>query len=110
MASYPSIEFPNNIVPETFNINAFVSRALQSDNVLTSSLNVLGQSNTINNTGDLSSNTITSTGLVTCNNGLTVTGAILNYGTYAASGLMTLNGGLSVTANGLTSNTITSSD
>ena len=90
MASYPSIEFPNNIVPQTFNKNAFVSKALQSDNILTSSLNVLGastlntlQSNTINNTGDLSSNTITNTGeltsntitssvLVTCNNGLTV--------------------------------------
>ena len=59
MASYPSIEFPNNIVP----------KALQSDNVFTSSLNVLRvstlntlQSNTINNTADLSSNTITSTG------------------------------------------------
>ena len=91
MASYPSIEFPNNIVPETFNKNAFVSRALQSDNVLTSSLNVLGpstlntlQSNTINNTGALSSNTITSTGAlssnsITCSNGLS-SGSISNTG------------------------------
>ena len=82
MASYPSIEFPNNIVPETFNKNAFVSKALQSDNVLTSSLNVLGpstlntlQSNTINNTGALSSNTITSTGALT-------SGSISNSGLY----------------------------
>jgi len=42
MASYPSIEFPNNIVPDVFNKNSFVSKALQSDNILTSSLNVLG--------------------------------------------------------------------
>ena len=46
---------------------------------------------------------------MTCNNGLTVTGAILNYGTFASSGLMSLNNGLTVTAGGLTSNTITSS-
>ena len=71
MASYPSIEFPNNEIPQTFNKNAFVSKVLQSDNVLTSSLNVLGpstlntlNSNTITNTEDLTSNTITSTGLV----------------------------------------------
>ena len=57
MASYPSIDFPKNEIPQTFNKNAFVSKVLQSDNVLTSSLNVLGtstlntlQSNTINNT------------------------------------------------------------
>ena len=43
MASYPSIEFPNNIVPETFNKNAFVSRALQSDNILTSNLMIKHQ-------------------------------------------------------------------
>ena len=116
MASYPSVEFPNNIVPETFNKNAFVSKALQSDNVFTSSLNVLGpstlntlQSNTINNTGDLSSNTITSSGSVTCNNGLTVTGSTLNYGTFASSGSVSCNNGLTVTAGGLSSNTITSS-
>ena len=35
MASYPSINFPNNEIPQTFNKNAFVSKALQSDNVLT---------------------------------------------------------------------------
>ena len=44
MASYPSIDFPNNEIPQTFNKNAFVSNALQSDNVFTSSLNVLGPS------------------------------------------------------------------
>ena len=105
MASYPSIQFPNNETPETFNKNAFVSRALQSDNVITSSLNVLGpstlntlQSNTINNTSDLTSNTITSTGLVTCNNGLTVTGGILNYRTFASSGSVSCNNGFAVTA------------
>ena len=108
MASYPSIKFPNDIVPQTFNTNAFVSKALQSDNILTSSLNVLGPS-TLNNTGDLSSNTITSSGLVTCNNGLTVTGSTLNYGTFASSGSVSCNNGLTVTAGGLTSNTITSS-
>jgi hypothetical protein len=64
MASYPSIEFPNNVIPEVFNKNSFVSKALKSDDIITSSLNVLGpstlntlQSNTINNTGNLSSNT-----------------------------------------------------
>ena len=35
MASYPSINFPNNVIPETFNKNAFETRALQSDNILT---------------------------------------------------------------------------
>ena len=116
MASFPSIDFPNNVIPQTFNKNSFVSKVLQSDNVLTSSLNILGpstlntlNSNTITNTGDLTSNTITSTGLVTCNNGLTVTGSTLNYGTFASSGSVSCNNGLTVTAGGLTSNTITSS-
>ena len=31
MASYPSIEFPNNVIPEVFNKNSFVSKALKSD-------------------------------------------------------------------------------
>ncbi len=73
MASYPSIEFPNNVIPQTFNRNSFVSKALNSDDIITSSLNVLGpstlntvQSNTINNTGNLSSNTITNTGAYKC--------------------------------------------
>jgi hypothetical protein len=44
MASYPSIEFPNGIIPEVFNKNSFVSKALKSDDILTSSLNVLGPS------------------------------------------------------------------
>ncbi len=44
MTSYPSIEFPINIVPTVFNKNSFVSKALKSDDILTSSLNVLGPS------------------------------------------------------------------
>jgi len=105
MASYPSIEFPNNVIPEVFNKNSFVSKALKSDDIITSSLNVLGpstlntlQTNSINNTGNLSSNTITSTGLLTCSNGLSVTGGILNYGTLASSGSVSCNNGFSVTA------------
>ncbi len=105
MASYPSIEFPNNVIPEVFNKNSFVSKALKSDDILTSSLNVLGpsslntlQSNAINNTGVLVTNTITSNGLVTCSNGLSVTGGILNYGTFASSNTVTCNNGFSVTS------------
>jgi hypothetical protein len=101
MASYPSIEFPNNIVPEVFNKNSFVSKALKSDDIITSSLNVLGpstqntiSSNTINNTDDLSSNTITCTGALT-------SGSIVNSG--ALSSVSITNSGL------LTSNTITCS-
>ena len=114
MASYPSIDFPNNEIPQTFNKNAFVSKALQSDNVFTSSLNVLGpstlntlQSNTINNTGALSSNTITNTGAlssnsITCSNGLS-SGSISNTGaltsnTITSSGLVTCSNGLTVSA------------
>ncbi len=99
MASYPSIEFPNGIVPETFNKNAFVSKALKSDDIITSSLNVLGssvlntvQTNTINNTGVLSSNSITCTAALS-------SGSIVNSGSIS-SGSIT-NSGL------LTSNTIT---
>ncbi len=105
MASYPSIEFPNNVIPETFNKNSFVSKALKSDDILTSSLNVSGPStlntltsNTINNTGNLSSNTITSNGLVTCSAGLSVTGGTLNYGMFASSNTVTCNNGFTVTA------------
>jgi len=104
MASYPSIEFPNNIVPETFNKNSFVSKALKSDDIISSSLNVLGpstlntvQSNTINNTSNLTSNTITSNGLLTCGDGLYVTGGLLNYGTLASSNTVTCHNGFSVT-------------
>ena len=107
MASFPAIEFPNNIVPQTFNKNAFVSKAFESDNVLTSSLNVLGPStlntltsNTITNTGLLTSNTITSTGTLS-------SGSITNTGALS-SGSVSCNSGLTVTAGGLTSNTITS--
>jgi hypothetical protein len=101
MASYPSIEFPNNIIPEVFNKNSFVSKALKSDDILTSSLNVLGpstlntlQSNTINNTSSLTSNSIT------CTTSLS-TGSITNSGSLSSA---------SITNSGaLSSNTITSS-
>ena len=103
MASYPSIEFPNNIVPQTFNKNAFVSKALQSDNILTSSLNVLGpstlntlQSNTITNTGALSSNTITSTGALSSGS-ITNTGA-LSSNTITSASTLTASNGFTVSA------------
>ena len=101
MASYPSIEFPNNVIPEVFNKNSFVSKALKSDDIITSSLNVLGpstlntlQTNTINNTGDLSSNTVVCTGALS-------SGSIVNSGSLSSASIT--NSGL------LTSNTITSS-
>jgi len=102
MASFPKIEFPNNIIPEVFNKNSFVSKALKSDDIITNSLNVLGpstlntlQSNTINNTGNLSSNTITSTGALT-------SGSIVNSGSISSA---------SITNSGaLSSNTITSTN
>jgi hypothetical protein len=114
MASYPSIEFPNNIVSETFNKNSFVSKALQSDNILTSSLNVLGpstlntlQSNTINNTGNLSSNTITCTAGLSSesivNSGALSSGSITNSGaltsnTITCTNALTASNGLTVSA------------
>ena len=103
MASYPSIEFPNNVIPQTFNKNAFVSKALQSDNILTSSLNVLGpstlntlQSNTINNTGDLTSHTITSTGALTSGS-ITNSGALTS-NTITCASTLTASNGFTVTA------------
>ncbi len=99
MASYPSIEFPNNVIPEVFNKNAFFSKALKSDDIITSSLNVLGpstlntvQSNSINNTSNLTSNSIT------CTAGLS-SGSIVNSGSISSASIT--NSGL------LTSNTIT---
>jgi hypothetical protein len=96
MASYPSIEFPNNIVPQTFNKNSFVSKALKSDDILTNSLNVLGpstlntlQSNTINNTSNLTSNSITCTADLT--SGSIVNSGSLSSGSIANSGLLTSN-------------------
>jgi hypothetical protein len=103
MASYPSIEFPNNIVPEVFNKNSFVSKALKSDDILTSSLNVLGpstlntlQSNTINNTSSLTSNSIS------CTAGLT-SGSITNSGsltsnTITSTNTLTASNGFTVSA------------
>ena len=46
---------------------------------------------------------------MTCNNGLSVTAGELTSNTITSSGLLTASNGLSVTAGGLTSNTITSS-
>ncbi len=103
MASYPSIEFPNNIVPE----------ALKSDDIITSSLNVLGlstlntlQSNTINNTGDLVSNTITSTGALTSgsivNSGSLSSNTITSASTLTASnGFVVSNGTVTFPANAI---------
>jgi len=113
MASYPSIEFPNNIVPQAFNKNAVVSKALQSDNILTSSLNCLGpstlntlSSNTINNTGALSSNTITNTGELTSgsitNTGALTSNTITCINALTASNGFTVSGGtISFPANGI---------
>jgi hypothetical protein len=91
MASYPSIEFPNNIIPEVFNKNSFNSKAFKSDDIITSSLNVLGpstlntlQSNTINNTGNLSSNTITNTGALS-------SGSITNSGSLSSNTITCTN-------------------
>ncbi len=103
MASYPSVEFPNNVIPQTFNKNSFVSKALQSDNILTSSINVLGpstlntlQSNTINNTGALSSNTITSTGASTSGS-ITNSGALTS-NTITCATTLTASNGFTVSA------------
>ena len=103
MASYPSIEFPNNVIPEVFNKNSFVSKALKSDDILTSSLNVLGpstlntlQSNTINNTGNLSSNTITSTGALT--SGSIVNSGALSSNTITCASTLTASNGFTVSA------------
>jgi hypothetical protein len=104
MASYPSIEFPNNVIPEVFNKNSFVSKALKSDDIITSSLNVLGpstlntlQSNTINNTGNLSSNSITctaalSSGSIT-NSGSLTSNTITCTNTLTASNNFTVSAG-----------------
>ena len=118
MASFPAIEFPNNEIPSTFNKNTFVSKALQSDNILTSSLNVLGpstlntlSSNTITNTGVLTSNTITSTGALSSgsitNTGALSSGSITNTGalssnTITSTNLLTASNGLTVTTGTIT--------
>jgi len=70
MASYPIITFPNNDTPLTFNINNFQPKTVQSDNISTTSLSVLGQSNL---------NSLTTSGLVTCNNGLNVAGGTVSF-------------------------------
>ena len=122
MSIVPKKYFINNEIPLQFNTGSFEVTSINSENLSGLSLDINGQSNlnyvdvignlnsvNIVNSGSVTSDTITSSGLITCNNGLTVTGSILNYGTFTASGLMTLNNGLSVTSGGLTSNAITSS-
>ena len=120
MASYPSINFPNNVIPTTFNKNAFVSKSLQSDSINTTSLNVLGASTlntlqsasivntstlssnsitctaalssaSITNTGDLTSNTITSTNTLTASNGFTVTAGTVSFASGAIA-ISSVNG------------------
>ena len=118
MASYPAIEFPNNEIPSTFNKNTFETKIMQSDNILTSSLNVLGPStlntltsNTITNTGVLTSNTITSTGALSSgsitNTGALSSGSITNTGaltsnTITSTNLLTASNGLTVTTGTIT--------
>ena len=48
MASYPAISFVNNEIATLFNLNSFQTKAVVSDVVQTSSLNVSGPSNTNN--------------------------------------------------------------
>jgi len=103
MASYPSIEFPNNIVPTVFNKNEFLSKALKSDDIITSSLNVLGpstlntlQSNTINNTGNLSSNTVVCTSDLS--SGSIVNSGSLTSNTITSANLLTASNGFTVAA------------
>ena len=103
MASYPSIEFPNNVIPQTFNKNSFVSKALKSDDILTSSLNVLGpstlntlQSNTINNTSTLTSNSITCT--ADLKSGSIVNSGALSSNTITCASTLTASNGFTVTA------------
>jgi hypothetical protein len=114
MASFPSIKFPNDIVPQTFNKNSFVSKALKSDDILTSSLNVLEvstlntvQSNTINNTSNLSSNTISCTGTLSSasisNSGALSSASISNSGalssnTITSASTLTASNGFTVSA------------
>ena len=75
MASYPSITFANNQTTPVFNSNTFQTKTNQSDNVTTSSLNVLGPSNL----NTVNTNTITSSGLIRANNGLNVTGGTVSF-------------------------------
>jgi hypothetical protein len=113
MASYPSIEFPNNVIPEVFNKNSFVSKALKSDDIITSSLNALGpstlntlQSNTINNTSSLTSNSISCTADLTSgsitNSGSLTSNTITCTNTLTASnGFAVSSGSVSFPANGI---------
>jgi hypothetical protein len=103
MASYPSIEFPNNVIPEVFNKNSFVSKALKSDDIITSSLNVLGpstlntlQSNSINNTSNLISNTISCTGALS--SGSIVNSGALSSNTITCASTLTASNGFTCTS------------
>ena len=70
MASYPIITFPNNYISLIFNINNFQPKTVQTDNVNTASLNVSGPSNL---------NTLTTSGLVTCNNCFTISNGTVSF-------------------------------
>ena len=75
MASYPSITFANNEVAPVFNSNTFQTKTIQSDNVITTALTVLGSSNL----NTLKTNSIVNSGTTTCNNGLSVTGGTVSF-------------------------------
>ena len=107
MSIVPKKYFINNEIPLQFNTDSFEVTSINSDNLSGLSLDVIGNLDSVDivNSGSITSNTITSSGLVTCNNGLTVTGSILNYGTFAASGLTSntiTSSGLLTASNGLT--------
>ena len=75
MASYPSITFANNEVTPVFNLNTFQTKTIQSDNMTTTALNVLGPSN-INS---LKTTSIVNSGTTTLNNGLNVTAGTVSF-------------------------------
>ena len=79
MASYPSVTFANNETSPTFNLNTFQTKTSQSDNIITSTLTVLGPSNL----NTLKTNSIVNSGTTTCNNGLSVTGGTVSFVTNA---------------------------
>jgi hypothetical protein len=64
MAFYLIMNFPNNDIPTTFNINTVQPKTVQTDNVTTTASNL---------------NTLSASGLVTCNNGFTVSGGTVSF-------------------------------
>jgi len=94
MASYPIITFPNNDTTLTFNINNFQPKTVQSDNISTTSISVLGPSNL---------NTLTTSGLVTCNNGLNVSNGTVSFpsGSIPISSVNTANARITTCENNI---------